>query len=346
MATSSLPGEPVTSEPNIHPSTAPADAPATPTPETLAPEPASDVASSTQSLSESIREHVYENGRRYHKASWGKYAMPTDDTELDRLDFTHAFYLELLDGKQYLAPLDEDPAHVLDCGTGTGIWALDFGDEHPESKVVGVDLAPIQPNWTAPNVCFELDDLENRWTFDQNHFGFIHSRNIAAGIKNWPRYLTQMYRHATPGGWVEIVEHGLSTFYCDDGTMPADSPFQIYMSAMSKSLENMGVNPHIELEDYRRMLEDAGFVNIQTHSFKTPIGTWPRNRKLRRLGAIISELSNQGFEAYGRGVMTGFGGMGDEEAMRIIAECVRMVKTGEQHIYNQQWHLIAQKPRE
>ncbi|GJC92194.1 methyltransferase domain-containing protein [Colletotrichum higginsianum] len=24
---------------------------------------------------------------------------------------------------------------VLDVGTGTGIWALDFGDEHPEAEV-------------------------------------------------------------------------------------------------------------------------------------------------------------------------------------------------------------------
>jgi ubiquinone/menaquinone biosynthesis C-methylase UbiE len=25
--------------------------------------------------------------------------------------------------------------HVLDLGTGTGIWAMDFADEHPEAEV-------------------------------------------------------------------------------------------------------------------------------------------------------------------------------------------------------------------
>ena len=26
-----------------------------------------------------------------------------------------------------------------------GLWALDYGDEHPNSQVIGVDLSPIQP---------------------------------------------------------------------------------------------------------------------------------------------------------------------------------------------------------
>lgn len=52
---------------------------------------------------------------------------------------------------------------VLDVGTGTGNWAIDFGmctllmqeilsdydigDSHPEAKVIGIDLSPIQPGW-------------------------------------------------------------------------------------------------------------------------------------------------------------------------------------------------------
>lgn len=34
----------------------------------------------------------------------------------------------------------------LDIGTGTGIWAIDFADEHPETTVIGTDLSPIQPD--------------------------------------------------------------------------------------------------------------------------------------------------------------------------------------------------------
>ncbi|GKT45993.1 uncharacterized protein ColSpa_06174 [Colletotrichum spaethianum] len=30
---------------------------------------------------------------------------------------------------------DSNVGRVLDIGTGTGIWAIDFGDEHPDAEV-------------------------------------------------------------------------------------------------------------------------------------------------------------------------------------------------------------------
>lgn len=53
-----------------------------------------------------------------------------------------------LDNRLGLAPPNDPEAkinRVLDLGTGTGIWAIDYADEHPEAKVIGVDLSPIQP---------------------------------------------------------------------------------------------------------------------------------------------------------------------------------------------------------
>jgi ubiquinone/menaquinone biosynthesis C-methylase UbiE len=41
----------------------------------------------------------------------------------------HHIFLKMLDGKLTLAPLDQNPPkRVLDVGTGTGIWALDFAE--------------------------------------------------------------------------------------------------------------------------------------------------------------------------------------------------------------------------
>jgi len=72
-------------------------------------------------------------------------------------------------GKLYQAPVVR-PSRVLDVGTGTGIWAMDFGEwvflglifhfvkgvvkcadagysAHDEAYVIGTDLSPIQPTW-------------------------------------------------------------------------------------------------------------------------------------------------------------------------------------------------------
>lgn len=54
------------------------------------------------------------------------YLLPNDESENDRQDMLHELHLQILDGKLYLAPIKE-PQRVIDLGTGTGIWAIDFG---------------------------------------------------------------------------------------------------------------------------------------------------------------------------------------------------------------------------
>ena len=51
-----------------------------------------------------------------------------------------------LNGKLFLAPIDK-PARVLDIGCGTGIWAIEFGDEQPDAEIIGTDLSATQPSW-------------------------------------------------------------------------------------------------------------------------------------------------------------------------------------------------------
>lgn len=48
--------------------------------------------------------------------------------------------------KLFLAPIN-NPKRILDIGTGTGIWAIEMGDEYPDAQIIGTDLAPTQPTW-------------------------------------------------------------------------------------------------------------------------------------------------------------------------------------------------------
>ena len=104
-----------------------------------------DESAMTSSVSSSIRAYRQENGRTYHSYKDGSYLFPNDDVENDRLDFQHAIFLRTLADKLHLAPIPGDVQNVLDIGTGTGIWAIDFADEYPSARVVGTDLSPIQP---------------------------------------------------------------------------------------------------------------------------------------------------------------------------------------------------------
>lgn len=87
----------------------------------------STIDTETTSLSSSIAAYEYENGRRYHAFKAGKYALPNDEVEQERLDIVHHWWLLLSRGALYKAPLRKDTLKkALDVGTGTGVWAVEF----------------------------------------------------------------------------------------------------------------------------------------------------------------------------------------------------------------------------
>ena len=88
--------------------------------------------------------------------------LPNDEAEQDRLDLTHHLFTLVLEGELCMTKL-ESPQSILDIGTGTGIWAIDIGDQYPTASIIGIDLSPIQPSWVPSNVKFQIDDCTLEW---------------------------------------------------------------------------------------------------------------------------------------------------------------------------------------
>lgn len=66
--------------------------------------------------------------------------------------------------------------------------------------------SPIQPSWVPPNCKFTMDDAEKPWTYADNTFDFIHFRNVAQAISNWPAVMAEAYRCLKPGGYIEMAD--------------------------------------------------------------------------------------------------------------------------------------------
>lgn len=146
------------------------------------------------SLSSSVRDYLFENGRRYHRFREGRYNFPNDEPEQDREDMKHQCVKMLCQNQLFFAPIDDGGPlqNILDIGTGTGLWAIEMGDQFPSANVMGIDLSPIQPEWVPANVHFVVDDAESEWIYPDNHFDYIHTRHTVMAIKDWPR----LYRTA------------------------------------------------------------------------------------------------------------------------------------------------------
>ncbi|KAK7419451.1 hypothetical protein QQZ08_010869 [Neonectria magnoliae] len=145
-----------------------------------------DTSAASNSITSSVLKYQWKYGRRYHSDRAGQYSFPNDDTEQDRLDMIHHVFYRLLGNRLFLAPIEPDSLNILDIGTGSGIWAIQFGDEYPSATVVGNDLSPIQPDWVPPNVKFVVDDVEMDWV-EPIQYDYIHCRYMAGSIKDWPK---------------------------------------------------------------------------------------------------------------------------------------------------------------
>lgn len=187
-------------------------------------------------------------------------------------------------GKLYLSPLPPKTAHrVLDIGAGTGSWAIDMADAHESADIIGIDLSPSMPTLIPPNVKFEITDVEDDWTF-KAPFTYIHSRYMAASIKDWPRLMSKSLNNLQPGGWAEFVDFDID-YYSQDGSLTEKHALRRWITTAHSAVSMAGreMNPGKHLEQW---MKDAGFVNVQMIKTPLPIGTWPKDLRLKEIGVL------------------------------------------------------------
>jgi len=301
-----------------------------------------DTAAST-SLASSAREYIYEHGRRYHSYHAGSYSFPNDEREQDREDLKHAMFLKLFNRNLHFAPITSIPnPNVIDLGTGTGIWAIDFADQYPDASVLGIDLSPIQTQWVPPNLKFMVDDAESDWLHKPESFDYVHTRHTIQAFRDWPTLFSRAYHHLKPGGWIECQE--LDHFpRSEDGTLVADNPMIAYWDHVCDGLRSRGVNFRLAPQLASKM-RAAGFVNVTERVFFTPIGPWPRNRSLREVGMYWRAVLMEGLEAIALVPLVKGLGWRKEEVDVFLAGVRKAYLDRNTHSYMPFYVIYGQKP--
>ena len=290
----------------------------------------SEIASYTTSLASDVTNYKYEHGRRYHAYKEGSYMLPNDEKEIDRLDILHKLIMVTRDGKLVKAPIAKNPQRILDIGTGTGIWAIEMGDEYPNAEILGNDLSAIQPRWVPQNVRFEIDDVEADWTYGAKKFDYIHCRSMAISIRDWPRLVKQCFQHVKPGGWLEMVDLDLE-YTSPDGSLTEDSfcrrVNKNYLDAMRKSGTEPCPGPRLE-----GWMREAGFVDLHHEKFHMPCGTWPLDERLKEIGAWNYLQMIEGLEAFHTAVFTRVLGWSVEEVAAMNEGMKRELRGPKMHL--------------
>lgn len=250
----------------------------------------------------------------------------------------------------YSAPLSKSAnQRVVDIGCGTGVWAIAFATEHPDSHVLGVDITLPKPERAPENCSFAVADAEVDWSFATAPFDLIYGRMLVNSIRDWPRFMRRCVQHLKPGGWLELsdVAH---RFFAEDGCGEADSPMlRWWRVVFQESSRSNG----IDIDDtYRhaQQMRDAGFTDVRERVFNWPVGTAKASTPEEK---AIGELQNQNLQVLIGGV-TGTAvqhgdlpGMTAEQAHTLADEAKRDVaENADKHGYYMHFAtFIGQAPR-
>ncbi|KAJ0287016.1 hypothetical protein CBS470a_005596 [Colletotrichum nupharicola] len=204
------------------------------------------------------------------------------------------------------------------------------------------------PNSTPPNCRFEVDDVDKDWTWSQP-FDFIFIRHGNSCFESWGKLLRKAYEcvigvcKLEPGGYIELQDNAFPIL-SDDDTLKGTSMSE-WSSLLIEAVQKMGRSIEAPSQ-FKRMLLDAGFVDVVEVKEVWPVSPWTKDRKLYHRGEWVREACMAGIEPSCLALYTRVLGWTREEVLAFCAGVRNDFKNRSIHAYWNVYGVYGRKPLE
>ncbi|KIW16415.1 hypothetical protein PV08_06467 [Exophiala spinifera] len=189
-----------------------------------------------------------------------------------------------------------------------------------------------------------IDDLEKEWGYPPSRrFDYIHQRSMSGSIGDWTAMYKQALDSLEPGGWFEVQEFEVWFYSQKPDGLPDDSPIVKWQKLIDQASISFGRRLN-NVSQFEHHLKEAGFVDVQTQIIKTPIGPWPRERRLREIGAFLRAQMLDALEAVTLAYLTRALGWTQEEIQVMLADVRKEFSDKNNLLYTYCWFITARKP--
>lgn len=129
----------------------------------------------------------------------------------------------------------------------------------------------------------------------------------------------------------------------DDGTLPEDSALGQWSKNAFEASAKFGA-PFEDTVHIKEQMEAAGFVDLQQHAVKLPIGPWPKDKRLKKCGAfemvnMVDGIEGLSFRLFSKGL-----GMSMEAIQLLLMDVRSEAKNSRIHSYYAFYIIFGRKP--
>jgi len=116
--------------------------------------------------------------------------------------------------------------------------------------------------------------------------------------------------------------------------MPENHGAKRFMDLLCSAMQKLGRPAYVTGESLKENLEKAGFVDVKVLGYKQPFGPWPKEKRLKHVGAMAIMSAETGYHSYGMQLFTRVLGMSTEEAEKACRDAIAATKNKNYHVYN------------